>query len=288
MQITQLKYFVEVSKWSSITEASRHLHIAQPTISIAIKNLEEELGVRLLYRRKGHIQLTDEGRFFLNGAARILADMDKLEADMIEFSEQRKILKVGVSMTAAYLFRELFDRFMKENPEIKLEICEYNSNEMEELILDDELDIGIGMITERTADQFHSMIMAEDSVVFCIQKDHPLAQKEQIRVEELKNQPLILARNDIYHTGKMIMERFYQANIVPEIRLWTPQFITSSRYVIEQNLGSFEVKMLAEMIPEIACVPLEPPIDLKIGLIWKKGSYLRSTTLKFINYASGV
>ncbi|MBS6953554.1 MAG: LysR family transcriptional regulator [Enterocloster asparagiformis] len=286
MSISQLKYFIEISKHGSITEASRQLHIAQPTISIAIRNLEEELGVKLFYRRKGHIQLTDEGRHFLEGATKILGDIDQLEADMIELSNKRKNLKIGASMTASYMFRDAFDQFTKSNPDIKLEICEYNSTEMEKLILDDELDIGIGMITERTSDRFSSTEIASGSIVFCINRDSPLAQYEKITVEDLKNQPLILARNDIYHTGEIVLERFHKANIVPEIRLWTPQFVTSSRYVIEQGLGSFEVKIFAEAVPEIACIPLDPPIVLKIGLIWKKGLYLGSTVLKFINFIS--
>src|SRR4029079_17793395 len=73
MELRHLRYFVSVAETLSFTKAAENLHTAQPSLSRQIKDLEEELGVRLLNRTKQQVTLTDEGRSFLADAKRVLA-----------------------------------------------------------------------------------------------------------------------------------------------------------------------------------------------------------------------
>src|SRR6185369_11221217 len=80
MELRHLRYFVSVAEALSFTKAAEKLHTAQPSLTRQIKNLEDELGVRLLHRTKQKVTLTDEGRSFLMDAKRLLA----LAAETVE------------------------------------------------------------------------------------------------------------------------------------------------------------------------------------------------------------
>ena len=286
MQIAQLRYFVEICRQENVTRAAEYLHIAQPSLSIAIRNLEEELGIELFYRRKGRLQLTREGKTFLSKAMDIIGRFDALDADMRELRSQKKRLKIGVSMFSAYVYRTLFSDFMKTYPDIAPELCEYSANEVEELLLNDKLDIGICMLTERTGDQFHFAELQRPRVGACVRSDHPLAGRERISVEDLRGQPLVMARDDSFHTTAMIMERFRQANIIPRILLKTGQLVTSIRYVLEQGAVSFDTDIFVKGVPGLAWIPLDPPLAMPIGMIWRRGHYLGSSASLFAEFVS--
>ena len=77
MEIHQLRYFVAVAEALNFTRAALQLRLAQPSLTRQIRNLEEEIGVRLLNRTKSHVALTEEGRSFLTDARRVLALADE-------------------------------------------------------------------------------------------------------------------------------------------------------------------------------------------------------------------
>src|SRR5256714_4522663 len=77
MELRHLRYFVAVAEALNFTKAAAKLHLAQPSLTRQIHNLEEEIGVRLLNRTKSHVALTEEGRSFLADARRVLALADE-------------------------------------------------------------------------------------------------------------------------------------------------------------------------------------------------------------------
>ena len=94
MELRHLRYFAAVAEEQSFTRAVGKLHVAQPSLTRQVKNLEEELGVKLLNRVKGRISLTDHGRSFLENARRILAmSADSVRA--IESARSVQQLRIG-------------------------------------------------------------------------------------------------------------------------------------------------------------------------------------------------
>ncbi|NYE57541.1 LysR family transcriptional regulator [Carboxydothermus ferrireducens] len=97
MEFRQLEYFYAVSKLNSFTRAAEQLHVAQPSITIAINNLEQELKVQLFDRSKRKVVLTDEGKLFLQHVEKILKDVKKAQSELEDLKNYKKgVIKLGI------------------------------------------------------------------------------------------------------------------------------------------------------------------------------------------------
>ena len=90
MEFHQLRYFVAVAEERHFTKAARGLHVAQPSVSRAIRVLEEELGTSLFHRMKGNVALTPAGETLLPWARRVLADVDGATGEVRELADLRR------------------------------------------------------------------------------------------------------------------------------------------------------------------------------------------------------
>lgn len=82
MTLTQMRYFYEVCQWQNITKAAEHLHVSQPTISVAMQTLEAETGLNLFHREGRKLVVTPEGSKLLGKINHILTQMDQLETEI--------------------------------------------------------------------------------------------------------------------------------------------------------------------------------------------------------------
>ena len=287
MKLSQMEYFQEVCRCGNVTRAAENLHISQPSISIAIRELEEQFGVSLFYRRNKRLILTKEGEFFLEKAEEILNRTKSLERRMRELGNQSSHVRIGVSpMISVFLFTRMFNQFHALHPNIRLEMCEYGSLESERLLLDDLLDLAMVILHERTGDHFHSLQILETPLVYCVRPSHPLADLPKVSIPMLKDEQIIMMKSSSYQTGVVINRRFEEAGLKPNVLLHSSQLYISKQYIMEQGAGAFLMGELVKKEPDLVGIPVDPPIDLKIGLIWKKGKYLYSDASRFIEFAT--
>jgi len=145
MRTEQLQYFVEVARQRSFSIAAEKLHIAQPSISQAIKSLEQELNVQLFQRSRAGVQLTPIGRSLLPKAQNILNMVDELceeartETDQIEGRLQIAAIP---SMMNTFL-SETLSRYKKPHPNVRLEVKEAGTNQIVQEVLAEQVNIGI-------------------------------------------------------------------------------------------------------------------------------------------------
>src|SRR6185436_12629278 len=188
MELRHLRYFVGVAEALSFTKAAEKLHTAQPSLSRQIKDLEEELGVRLLNRTKQQVTLTDEGRSFLSDAKRLLA----LAAETIEsvrrlHSGEVRALNVGY---VSNLFYDLLPRtlasFHQTFPSVSVNLFDMSCGEQFRALEDGKLDLGFVGLHEpiaRRGLEFRSI--ASYKTVVALPKDNPLAGKTTIELKTL-------------------------------------------------------------------------------------------------------
>ena len=101
MNITELRYLVAIMKWGSVSAAAKQLYAAQPNVSKALKNLEEEYHLRIFERSSTGMIPTEQGRHFIEQAARILEEVDRLDQGVQEEQKRCTTASAGMSMTAA-------------------------------------------------------------------------------------------------------------------------------------------------------------------------------------------
>ena len=96
MKLTQLEYFCVAARYHNITKAAKELFVTQPSVSNAIKSLEEEFGVNLFYRHNNKLTLTPEGEKFYKSAEELLAHADAVTSELYEFRKQVTPIRIGI------------------------------------------------------------------------------------------------------------------------------------------------------------------------------------------------
>ncbi len=190
---TKLHIFKVVANHLSFTKASEQLFLSQPAVSKTIRNLEETYKITLFLRKRNSIELTSEGKAFLIYVNKILEIYAAMEH---QFLHQNKtfpnIINFGVSTTVAnYIIPKVIAKFRTQFPKIKFEITSGNSDDVEDLILNQKLNFGIieGKNTNRKL-QFKEFI--KDEIVLVTNVKNNAFKKDVISLKELQEIPIIL------------------------------------------------------------------------------------------------
>lgn len=194
MDVRHLRYFVAVATERSFSRAAEKLHIAQPPLSRQIRQLEEELGVRLIDREKRPLTLTAAGRLLLEQAHRVLDDMHGLKTMMQRFAQAgRSLFTVGFVPSVMYAgLPPLIRDFRSSEPDIELRLIEMMSYEQVTALKEGRIDIGFGRL--RLEDEAISRrVLVEEPLVLALSPAHRLATSAaNIALEAVSEETLIV------------------------------------------------------------------------------------------------
>lgn len=276
MTIRHLKIFVAVATTGKMCDAADALFISQPTVSQAIKELEEYYNTLLFERLGRKLHITESGKELLFYASNLLKDFDSIEKKMLEISNHRKI-NIGATITIGNcILPELINSLREIHPEINTYSCISNTEKIENMILNSELDIAIveGNINNNS---LHTIDVLEDSLVLACSKNHPLAKKESITMASLKNQNFVL-REEGSGTRK-VFEDYVTNNGIPinvAVQSNCPGSIKNS--VIKNNYLSFlslrliEKEVLSKEIVFFKCS--SNYWDRKLKIVYHKDKFI--------------
>lgn len=286
MTLNQLRYFCTASRCHSITKAAEELYVTQPTVSVAIRDLEIEFGISLFYRKGNQLILTQEGESFYEKATYILQYCNELQADYSSMSRVKPPLRIGIPpMLSTVFFPELLTAFHQDHPEIAVMLEEYGSVRACDLVQNDTLDLALVNMEQYNIDKFHNVVLANDQVVFCVNKDHRLADKEIVTTKEMSKELLIFFNADSVQ-NQLLKTRFEMDGYIPNIVMRSSQIYTTLQFI---KTGKYSCFLYSSMLDkftdsEITGIPLNPPIHIKIGMIWKKGKYISGDMQTFLNF----
>jgi LysR family nitrogen assimilation transcriptional regulator len=145
MELRSLTYFVRVAELGSITRAAAHLHLAQPALTRHVQRLEEELGVALFTRANRGVRLTEAGQKLLDGATRILRDVERT-GDEIRAQDAHPSGRIILGVTPTLcpvLVPDLFAAMRAEFPRIELKVMHAGMIRLEEFLIDGRVDIAL-------------------------------------------------------------------------------------------------------------------------------------------------
>ncbi len=177
----------------SFTKAAGELFISQPAITKHIQELEKEYGVRLFDRIGNRIQLTRAGQLLLDHACKIIDAYHNLDFDMKKLSKKSEgELRIGASTTISqYVLPEMIAKFRERYPDIRLTLLSGNSHEIEEALETGRIDLGMIEGVKRQQ-QFKYTPFMDDELVAMVRVQNPLAEKDEISFNELRQVPMVL------------------------------------------------------------------------------------------------
>ncbi|GAB2199340.1 LysR family transcriptional regulator [Sessilibacter sp. MAH4] len=279
-----LKYFHEVAKLQSFTRAAESLKIAQPAVSMAIKRLEQDLGLMLFHRRDRQITLTDEGSRLYEQAQKILQTMADAELEMAELRGLEKgVVQLGTpSMLGSYHFPPLIMAFKHRYPSLNLSVHEGGAWQLQQMLERGELDLAIIESGDIPSSLEARPILREEMLVV-VGSEHPFAEKPTVNAEEFFSEELVIFRPGYFH--RRILDQIAErAGIEPKISFET-NLLPLIRAIVKQGFGiSTLLKMAVENDPDLRTLSFEPPIMLELCIAWRKDGYLSKANQAFVDF----
>src|SRR5438445_634824 len=196
MEFHQLRYFVAVAEERHFTKAARGLHVAQPSVSRAIRVLEEELGTSLFHRMKGTVALILAGETLLPCARRVLADVDGATGEVRELADLRRgRLAVGATPSLTItLLPPALAKFHSAYPGIDLVLQEAGSRDLVRELEQGALDVAL-VILPVSHETLETSPLLREELVVAVAPDHALASRRTIPIADLKGVPLVMFRD---------------------------------------------------------------------------------------------
>ncbi|MFV0376670.1 MAG: LysR family transcriptional regulator [Mangrovibacterium sp.] len=192
MNFNQLKYFIELERYKSFSEAAKTLGITQPALSLQIQKLEEEYEFQLIDRTKKPLALTAEGELFYEKALEIVqlvGDLDQLSLDMENQVEGK--LRVGIIPTLSpYLVPLFFDELNHRFPALKVNIMELKTEEILSMLAHNDLDLGI-ISTPVKAPKIGIVPLFYEQFYLYISPKHPLGTTESVDLKQINETELL-------------------------------------------------------------------------------------------------
>lgn len=179
--LPDIKLFVNIAEANSLTRGAERSHMSLPAASIRIKNLEEGLGVKLLYRTSQGVTLTPPGQAFMHHARLVLQQLTDLRGDLAEYVKgARGHVRIFANTTAmAEYLPALLPQFLASHPDVNIELKERLSNDIVRAVTEGKVDVGIVAGNVRT-EGLEVLPFREDRLVLITSESHPLAASERI------------------------------------------------------------------------------------------------------------
>ena len=284
MEFRQLEYFCMISKLENFTRTAELLHVSQPSVTKAIKTLEAELKVTLIDRSQKHITLTPEGQAFLIHAEKITHDVDEALKNMSRFQKSELgELKLGIPpMIEAYLFPDIFTKFKKVYPNVKISILEYESSMKIQTKLE-EGEIDLGIILGDDKEMKNSQLIMQEHLQLCVNNEHPLKYKKSVAFNQLKHEKFVL-QHPHTHQYKMIYARCIENNFTPDVLLCTAQLKTIKQLVANKTGIAVLPNLVTNGESSFSVVPIVPAMAVNILLVWSANKCLSQAGQHFVNF----
>ncbi len=196
MTITQLQYVLAVAEYKNFTLAAEKCFVTQPTLSMQIQKIEEELNILIFDRSKKPIQLTDIGQKIVNQAKNIVSEAGKIK-DIVEF--QKGFIggefRLGIIPTIMPTLLPMFlNNFIKKYPKVKLIIEELNTDEIIVRLKNGHLDAAIAA-TPLEDEKIKEIVLYYEPFVAYIPTSHIISQKNEIEISDLNLDDILLLQD---------------------------------------------------------------------------------------------
>ena len=223
MDLKRLRYFCTIVEHGQISKAAQALNMAQPPLSLRLKELEEEFGVQLIKRGAHKCEVTEAGRHLYEKARMVLSEIDDLSEEMKAAEGRLAYVVIGVSSTCASFLRTPLQRICEEHPNIKMRVLLGDSTWLETMIRQRCVDFAIMQTPE---DELNLVLHALPICRFKVLVPNSLIDPqwpERLTLEHIAGLPLLLLRRS---SGggfyEKIIRLFHAKGLFPNIAMDCP------------------------------------------------------------------
>src|SRR6266853_979557 len=281
MELRHLRYFVAVAENLNFTRAAAKLHLAQPSLTRQIHNLEEEIGVRLLNRSRSQVALTEEGRSFLVDARRILALAKEsvLAVQRLSRGETGQLNIAYLSNFDFELLPETLGAFRQSFPHVAVNLFDMAPAEQFRALQAQKIDLGfVGLRPPATTRDLQWESIARHRTLVVLPAKHRLARQRQVKLGELKTM-FFVGLSEKTHPGfrDWLCETCQPAGFTPKILQdaeLEPALMTFVAEGLGVTLAREHIKKLPH--PGVALRPLLPPIKSDYCIAWNRDNDSRA------------
>lgn len=285
MTVRHLKLFLEVYKLENITQAARNLNMTQPTVTRAIQELEEHYSVRLFDRINKHIYPTEAGKKLYRYAGKMLEAFEYMEESMQEL-DAREIIKIGATASIGSSFLpKLIVEFRRLHPDVLLKSVVENGAMIHNLLVENQLDFALieGFVS---SENLQYEVFSEDRLVLLLPPDDPRSKKDEITLDELKNDAFLLREKG--SVGRNYVDVLFSSHGLPI----EPVMESFSNHAIVQAVhNDIGIAILPESLVKhsiesgfvSSCHIKDIDLVRQNYIAWHEGKYLTPKTIELID-----
>ena len=265
MTLRHMKILVEVYRQNSVTKAAQALHLSQPSVSLALRELEDYYGVTLFERVGRRISPTECGREFYGYAVHVVSLMDELETRMRNWDAIGTV-RIGATVTiGTYLLPELVRQYQAEFPALHVDVQVCRASQVEQLVLDNRIDLGL-IETQPEHEELVAVPFSRDELQAIVPLDSPLAGRGSAGRKALDGY-LALHRLSVQPAWESVSTQALIKAVVEGLGV-----AVLPKLLIQQDVASGNVVPLT----------LKEPLRRTLNIVYHKRKYLSESMQRFI------
>lgn len=288
MEFRQIKYFIEVAKNEHVTQAANALHVAQSAVSRQIANLESELGVQLFIREGRNVKLTPVGRIFLKHMEIAVTEIENAKQKVDEFLDpEAGIIRVGFpNSLAANTLPTMISAFRDHHPNVGFQLRQGQVSYLVEAVEKGEIDLAFVAPVPKNETEVTGHIFFTEKMWALLPVKHDLAEREFLRLDELRNDPFVLYPNGLA-LRDIVVDGCKQMGFDPKIA-FESEDIDTIKGLVGAGLGVSllpEITLIDNVPREAVKVHIsEPSITRTVGIVVPKNRELAPSEKLFFEF----
>mgnify|MGYP002251798172 FL=1 len=293
MTLVQMRYFYEVCQWQNITKAAEHLHVSQPTVTVAMQALEAETGLNLFHREGRKITVTTDGAKLLGKISSILMEITRLDNEIRDMAHRHAKVRIAMPLQLGVVFLpHILGEFRRAHPEIELEIIETGGVSALQMVEEEKLDLALTNYTADFSARLSYSKLFDCECTFVTRPDHPFAQRHSLSIAELQEEPLVMLDSGFF-VNRLVQDAYGRIGEKPNVVHYSP-YLHTVKNLVSAGIGStFLARPSVLPGDHLVQIPLIAPMFINSGLVTKKGrqtfddvrlvmSYLRRLTKELL------
>ena len=263
MELAKLRYFYMVAKLQHVTRAAEEIHIAQPALTKAIKQLEEELNTPLFYKQGRNVRLTVYGEYLKGKLEGVFAQLDGLQGELDALKEESKLTERLNVLAASTAVTDAVIAYKKKHPEVIFQLIQ---NETE---TDCELSVTTNMAEHSALPAYTSRALMQEEIYLAVPKNSRYAHKESIRLQEVRDEGFVnLAGSRLFRS---VCDKFCALAGFKPHTSFESDSIVAVRNIIAANagVGFWPEYSWGKASTDVRLLPIIEPVcrrELVIGL----------------------